>query len=84
LAVTPGLSRTVAFSQQAANFIAVFLDPTALLALVFGLWRFGVDLGWTGSFVIGQGLFSHWQVWIALAIGIKSTESLLQRPVKKQ
>lgn len=72
------IGRAVVLSQKGANFIAVLLDPTALLALVFGLWRLGVDLGWAGNFVIAQGLFSHWQIWIALAIGIKLSESLLK------
>jgi|GEM_PF-3535471 len=35
----------------------------------FGLWRIGQDLSWTGNFVFQQGLLSHWQVWIGVAIG---------------
>ena len=72
------LNRAGVYSQQAANFVEAFLDPAALLALVFGLWRLGIDLGWTQDFVIAQGLFSHWQVWLALAIGIKMSGSLLK------
>jgi hypothetical protein len=28
-------------------------------------------MGWTESFPIAGGFFSHWIVWIALAIGLK-------------
>jgi len=49
-----------------------------MLALVFGLWRVSADLGWTDDFVIASGFFSHWQVWIALAIALKFAGSSLQ------
>jgi hypothetical protein len=29
------------------------------------------DLGWTEEFLIANGFFSHWQVWIALAITLQ-------------
>jgi hypothetical protein len=42
-------------------------------------------MGWTGDFVISNGLFSHWQVWIAMAIALQSLASMLSRPeVQKQ
>jgi len=53
-----------------------------MLALVFALWRVSADLGWTESFVISSGLFSHWQVWMALAIALKLTASTLQSPAQ--
>ncbi|HYL36225.1 MAG TPA: hypothetical protein VEV17_09970 [Bryobacteraceae bacterium] len=67
-----------AFQQQLANVLVTLLTPTALLALVFALWRFSADLGWTGSFLITAGLFSHWQVWAALAIVLKALASSIQ------
>ena len=42
-----------------------------------GLWRLTADLGWTETFPIANGFFSHWIVWIALAIGLKFGASLL-------
>ena len=78
------IGRFNVLSKEAANFIGAFLDPVALLALVFGLWRLGVDLDWTGDFVIAEGLFSHWQVWIALAIGIKASQSLLKPTARRK
>lgn len=64
-------------SRQVANVIVALLTPAALSAFVFGLWRIGADLGWAGAFPIPDGLFSHWQVWIAAAIGLKIVSSTL-------
>jgi len=46
-------------------------------------WRFGVDAGWTDSFAVTDGLFSHWQVWLALAIGIQWSAVRLERLLKR-
>ncbi len=62
---------------QLANVLVALLTPAALVALVFGIWRVCTDLGWGGAFVISGGFFSHWQVWIALSIGLKMLSSTL-------
>ena len=73
-----------AFEKQLANFLIILLTPASMVALVFGLWRVTADLGWTGTFVISSGLFSHWQVWMALAIALKFAASSLQIPSRQQ
>jgi len=62
---------------QLANILVALLTPSALVALVLGIWRVCADLGWAGAFFIGGGLFSHWQVWIALSIGLKMLSTTL-------
>ena len=42
-----------------------------------GIWRFCADTGWTDTFLITGGFFSHWQVWIALSIALKLLSSFL-------
>lgn len=42
-----------------------------------GLWRLTADLGWTETFPISAGFFSHWMVWIALAMALKFGASVL-------
>lgn len=64
-------------SRQLADILVVLLTPAAVTALVMGLWRLGTDLGWAGAFFISEGFFSHWQVWIALSIGLKAMGSML-------
>ena len=63
--------RALFFDDQLPGMLAALLTPAAVVALVFGLWRFSADLKWTEAFPISTGFFSHWQVWIALAIGLE-------------
>lgn len=65
------------FSRQLANTFIALLTPAAVVAFVMGLWRMCADLGWAGAFLIADGFFSHWQVWIALSIALKMVSSTL-------
>jgi hypothetical protein len=71
------IERTVAASEAAMNVLPALLTPAAVVALVLGLWRISADLGWTEEFLISNGFFSHWQVWIALAIGLQAAATTL-------
>ncbi len=75
----PRLTRHVARHREAALLVGTLLSPAALMALALGCWRLGSDLNWTGEFAISRGLFSHWQVWIALACGLQTCASILNR-----
>ena len=66
-----------AFSRQVANILVALLTPAAVVAFAMGMWPVCRDLGWAGGFFISDGLFSHWQVWIALSIGLKFLSSTL-------
>ena len=66
------------FEKQLVNVLIILLAPASMIALVFGLWRLGADLAWTGTFVISDGFFSHWQVWLALAGALKLAAWWLQ------
>ena len=77
-------NRLVATSQQAANILPALLSPVALVALALGIWRLGSDLGWTGDFVISEGFFSHWMVWIALALTLQTASTSLSRFERKR
>jgi hypothetical protein len=76
------LDKTAIVSHDAALAVSALLTPVAVIALVFGMWRLGEDIGWTGDFVISNGLFSHWQVWIALSIAMQALASMLSRPAE--
>lgn len=81
----PATGRVARMSQAAAAAMSVLLlTPGAMIAMVFGLWRLGEDLGWTAQFVISQGLFSHWVVWMALSVGLKTTANLATRAPQVQ
>ena len=50
-----------------AETIAALLQPVALTALAMGIWALASGPGWTAGFAVRSGLFSHWQVWLAVA-----------------
>lgn len=52
---------------RAARLTASLLGMVAICLWIFGFWRLGEDLGFTGDFVFAVGFLSHWQVWLAAA-----------------
>ena len=62
----PPIQRKTGKNRQVASAIGTLLMPAVLMAYVLGIWRLASDLGMAGEFAI-SGIFSHWQVWIALA-----------------
>jgi hypothetical protein len=69
----------MAKNRELASVAAALLTPAAAMALVLGVWRLGSDLKWTGEFAIRRGIFSHWQVWIAMAGLLQTCASILNR-----
>lgn len=75
----PTVHRTRSKDRQLALALAALLTPGALMATALALWRLGADLNWTGEFAIPDGLFSHWQVWFAMAVVLQLAAILLNR-----
>lgn len=69
----------MALNRQAALMVSSLMTPVALMAWALGGWRLAADMKWTGAFAISQGLFSHWQVWIAVGIAFQFAAFLLHR-----
>jgi len=68
----PALARHLALS------CAALLSPISLMANVLGFWRLAWDMGLAWAFVF-SGLFSHWQIWLALALSLHASAFLLNR-----
>ena len=66
-------------NRRAALALAVLLTPGAAMTLVLGCWGIAADLGWTSSFAISSGLFSHWQVWLGGAAALQLCSRILNR-----
>jgi hypothetical protein len=79
LRVGPRFRRNLARNREFASIAAALLTPAAVMALALGVWRLGADLNWAGEFAISRGLFSHWQVWIAVAGLLQTCASILNR-----
>jgi hypothetical protein len=73
------LRKTAAANRQAALVMSSLMTPLAFMAWALGGWRIAADLKWAGAFAISTGFFSHWQVWIAVAIAVQFAAFLLHR-----
>jgi hypothetical protein len=82
--IQPALGWTEIASQQVLRVASAFLSPFALAEALLGLWRLGADLGLLGAFFAETGVLSHWQVWMAMAIGTQFTSVWLNRRLRDQ
>ena len=57
---------------------AALLIPVSLMAYVLGFWGLASDMGMAGGSGF-QGIFSHWQLWIAGAVALNIASSILNR-----
>ena len=74
-ACTTGGSEVV----QLVSRLRRWLAPASAVAMLVALWRLAYDLDLTGRFAISDGLFSHWQVWMALAVLFQILDAMLDR-----
>jgi hypothetical protein len=80
----PAIDWTETASHEVLQMVAAFLTPLALTQGVLAFWRLGADLDFLGDFFISSGVFSHWQVWLALAIGTQAASVSLNRWLRNQ
>jgi hypothetical protein len=66
-------------NQHVALAMASLLTPGSVMACVLALWRLAADLNATAQFPIANGLFSHWQIWLALAASLQFSATSLNR-----
>lgn len=75
----PKVRRTRRKNRHVALASAALLTPAAVVAFVLAMWRLGADIGFTSSFAIHNGIFSHWLVWLAIAVAVQFLAVLLNR-----
>jgi hypothetical protein len=73
VAKKPGKNRHIAYPA------AALLKPVALMAYVFGIWRLASDMSMSSGDFPFTGLFSHWQVWMALGVAVHLVSYVLNR-----
>jgi hypothetical protein len=66
-------------NQHVALALAALLTPAAVMTCVLAFWRLAADLSFTAQFPISEGFFSHWQVWLTLAVGLQFGATVLNR-----
>lgn len=77
--IHPGLAGQETLSEFASG-LAGLLTLASVVCFVMSAWKLCSELGWAGSFVIPGGVFSHWQIWIALAVAAQLVSFRLSRP----
>ena len=66
-------------NQHLALALAGLATPAGIMALVLAFWRLAADLKVAGQFPITDGLFSHWQMWLAAGAVIELGAIILNR-----
>ncbi len=56
------------------------LKIAAISCFVIAVWIISAGLRWAGAFLVEQGLFSHWQVWVACGVFAQLAAFRLNRP----
>jgi hypothetical protein len=64
--------------RELAQLAASLLTPTCVMAYVLAFWRLAADMGLAGESGLG-GVFSHWQLWIMLGVGLQATQRILSK-----
>jgi hypothetical protein len=65
-------------AQRFAALLVWLIGPLSLIAYAFAAWRVAADIGWSASFVIPSGFFSHWLVWISIGLALTFSASMLR------
>ncbi|MBL8174344.1 MAG: hypothetical protein JNK48_06735 [Bryobacterales bacterium] len=80
----PRIQRKEGKNRHLAMGAAALLTPASVMAAILGVWRICADIGLTGPFAIPTGLFSHWQVWLAIAALLQLLSMALGRYALKR
>lgn len=65
--------------KRYAPALGYFLTPVSLAGYVLAVWRLGADLKFVDEFFVSSGLFSRWQVWLAVGIATQLAARELNR-----
>ena len=64
-------------AQRFAAVLVWLLGPLSLIAYAFAAWRVASDIGWSSSFFISAGFFSHWLVWLSVGLALSFSAAML-------
>ncbi len=79
----PAFDRTAASSTEALRLVGALLPAFALTCGIVAVWRVGADLGVFDEFFVSDGSFSHWQIWLALALGAQFGSVSISRRLQR-
>lgn len=73
------VKKTSGKNRHIALAIAALMTPATLMMFVMAMWRIGADVGVATEFPITEGVWRHWQMWIAAAALSHLVSVLLNR-----
>lgn len=73
------VKKTSGKNRHVALAIAALMTPATLMMFVMAMWRLGADVGVATEFPITEGVWQHWQMWIAAAAVSHLVSVLLNR-----
>lgn len=76
---TVQIREAISRQRRYAGVVGFLMTPFALVGYVLAIWRLGADMSWLDEFFIRQGIFSRWQVWLAIAIATHLLANHLNR-----
>lgn len=79
LSLGPTIAQKQRKNRHVALAMASLLMPITVLAYVLAFWRLTADFKATNQFPITDGIFSHWQVWMAAAAVLQLIVLFLNR-----
>jgi hypothetical protein len=80
----PTIQRERRKNRHVALAVAALLTPAAVMAFVLACWRLAADFQAANQFPIDNGLFSHWQIWLACAALLQLASFALNRYGKEE
>ena len=82
-----GASRAGAWAgdtaQEFGALLAVLMGPAVFLGYAFTAWSLASNLGWTNTFLFSSGPLSNWLVWLAIAVLVNVSASILYRRTRQ-
>ena len=73
------VKKTSGKNRHIALAIAALMTPGTLMLFVMAMWRIGADVGVATEFPVTEGIWSHWQIWIAATLLSHSVSVVLNR-----
>ncbi|HYO79778.1 MAG TPA: hypothetical protein VES20_00125 [Bryobacteraceae bacterium] len=68
-----------AAAGQAAAVVSSLLTPLALMAWALGTWSLLAAMNRAGEFAFRSGIWSRWQVWMAVGVFVQFAAFLIGR-----
>lgn len=69
----PRVERRKGKNSRVAWVSSGLLTLGSVSCLVLGLWRLGIDFGWTTDFIFPDAsVLSHWQIWLIASLLIQT------------